>query len=305
MTDHRLRRDHMRDFKTLGRQGRAAAIAIVAGYVLQVFAAILAGSWLLELPGTPLTFAGVAVVVFFLGTRLRGFNNIVHECSHASFTEARGDNRLLGAFCASMTLGCFADYRDGHMTHHAHLGDLDRDEDLRAIRRLHLEDPLTPATVLRHVLTPIVGLNLPYYLKINLSSRDGRAFLVLKFAILAGGVLFLALNPLAALVLFWLPIFWMFPAINYWTDCIDHGGLFENGSELESSRNMVVPKALRAILFPRNDCFHLVHHLFPQVPSQHLEACHRKLMADSAYRQVNTEPRPHVEPVRGLRHGQA
>jgi fatty acid desaturase len=261
MSEQFLRRDHMREFKALGRQSRRLAIAIVAGYVLQCLVAILVGTWLLSLPLTPLTIAGLVLAVAFLGTRLRGFNNIVHECSHASFTENRADNRILGAFCASMTLGCFADYRDDHMTHHSHLGDMEHDEDLRAIRRLHLEDPLTPATVLRHVLTPIVGLNLPYYLKVNLSARDGKAFLAMKLGILAAGLAFLALNPVAALLLVWLPLFWVFPAVNYWTDCVDHGGLIENGTELETSRNMILPKGLRALLFPRNDCFHLVHHL--------------------------------------------
>jgi fatty acid desaturase len=75
-----------------------------------------------------------------------------------------------------------------------------------------------------------------------------------------------------------------YSAINYWTDCIDHGGLVGETDELAASRNLVVPKILRVILFPRNDCYHLVHHLFPQVPTHHLDACHERLLDHPAYR---------------------
>lgn len=291
----------MRDFRALGRHSRAASVAIVASYTVQVLAAIGFGTWLLQGPQTGWTIFGVVLTVVFIGTRLRGFNNIVHECSHASFSERREDNRRLGSYCASFTLGCFHNYRDDHMTHHAHLGDMEHDEDLKAIRRLHLEDPLTPATILRHVLTPLVGLHLPYYFKINMSKRDGLGFLAMKIAILVIGAVFLVVAPVPAFFLYWLPLFWVFPSINYWTDCVDHGGLFENGSELESSRNMVLPKAIRTFLFPRNDCFHLVHHLFPLVPSHHLEQCHEKLMTDVAYREANTSHPGMAEPVGALR----
>lgn len=305
MSDQVLRREYMRDFRALGRHSRWLAFAIVAFYTAQTLAAIGFGSWLLLTPLTTWSGIGLALTVFFIGTRLRGFNNIVHECSHATFSRNRDDNRRLGSYCASLTLGCFQNYRDDHMTHHAHLGDMEHDEDLRAIRRLHLEDPLTPATVLRHVLTPIVGLHLPYYFKVNLSRRDGAGFLAMKLAIIAGALGFLLLAPLPALLMVWLPLFWVFPAINYWTDCVDHGGLFENGSELESSRNLVLPRPLRAFFFPRNDCFHLVHHLFPLVPSHHLEHCHETLMQNAVYREANlARPRP-SEPAPAWRHRQA
>ncbi|MEO1468088.1 MAG: hypothetical protein AAFV86_03455, partial [Pseudomonadota bacterium] len=39
------------------------------------------------------------------------------------------------------------------------------------------------------------------------------------------------------------------------------------------------------IVFPRNDCFHLIHHLFPTVPADHLDYCHERLLGDPAYRE--------------------
>lgn len=264
---------------------------IVASYIAQVIAAIGLGYWLLQ---SPLSFSGglgLALLVLFIGTRLRGFNNIVHECSHFTFSRRREDNVLLGSISASLVLGTFADYRDEHMTHHAHLGDYDKDLDLRGIRDFRLEEPLTPKTILRHALTPLLGLHLPYYLNVNLSARDGEAYRALKIGLIIAATVFLALDPLAALLLVWIPFVWVFSAINYWTDCIDHGGLVGSEDELDSSRNFLVPKQLRVFLFPRNDCYHLVHHLFPQVPAHHLDDCHRLLLTHPDYR-ARTESSP-------------
>lgn len=257
---------------------------IVACYVLQVMAAMGLGYWFLQQPLTLPTGVGVAVVMFFIGTRLRGFNNIVHECSHFSFTQRREDNVIFGSICASLVLGSFRDYRDEHMTHHAHCGDYARDLDLQGIRSFRLEDPLTPRTFLRHALTPVLGLHLRHYLSVNLSARDGEPYRALKFGLIAAATVWLLLDPLAALVLVWLPFIWVYSALNYWTDCFDHAGLVDARDDLESSRNVPMPKLLSAILFPRNDCYHLIHHLFPQVPSAHLDACHKQLLAHPDYR---------------------
>jgi fatty acid desaturase len=71
--------------------------------------------------------------------------------------------------------------------------------------------------------------------------------------------------------------------MNYWTDCMDHAGLVASEDELDSSRNIVAPGLVRWLLFPRSDCFHLVHHLFPHIPARHLESCHRLLEWDNDY----------------------
>ena len=40
---------------------------------------------------------------------------------------------------------------------------------------------------------------------------------------------------------------------------------------------------LRWMFFPRNDCYHLVHHLFPHIPARHLGASHQLLTRDALY----------------------
>jgi fatty acid desaturase len=284
MSEHSVRQQFVKEFRFLSGDTRLIASLIVASYVLQVMFAMGIGYWLLQQPLSFLTGLGMAVAMFFIGTRLRGFNNIVHECSHFSFTTRREDNVFFGSFCSSLLLGCFRDYRDLHMTHHAHCGDYDKDLDLQGIRSFRLENPVTRLMILRHVLTPLFGLHLLHIPKINLSARDGEPYRTMKIGLIAAAIIFLVLDPLAAILLVWLPFLWVYSAINYWTECIDHGGLLDAENDLETSRNFIVPKQIRMILFPRNDCYHMIHHLFPQVPSRHLDTCHEQLLTNTEYR---------------------
>ena len=291
MSGNAVRKQFMAGFKNLSVNSRQESALIIASYILQLITAIGFGYWLLASPLTFSTGLGLVVVMFFIGTRLRGFNNIVHECCHFTFTQRREDNVLFGSICASLVLGSFRDYRDEHLTHHMHLGDYEKDLDLQGIRDFRFEDPLTPRTILRHVLTPLLGLHLAHYLDVNLSGRDGVPYRAVKIGLIAAAIIFLVLDPLAALLLVWIPFLWVYSALNFWADCIDHGGLVGLEDELDASRNIAAPKQLRVFLFPRNDCFHLVHHLFPQVPARHLEACHKQLLANPDYK-ARTEGSP-------------
>ena len=279
-----VRRQFIREFRNLRANSRLVAGFTVASYFLQVLAAVCLGYWLLRLDISAWTAIGIPALMLFIGTRLRGFNNIVHECCHFTFSERRADNVLFGSICAAAILGSFRSYREEHMSHHAHLGDYEHDRDLQRIRELRLEEPLTPSAIARHALRVLSGRHLRYYLSVNLSAQDGRAHLAMKLGLIAAAVLFLAVDPVPALLMVWIPFVWVFTALNYLADCIDHGGLVGADDELDSSRNMPVAKPFRFFLFPRNDCFHLVHHLFPQVPARHLDECHARLMANPDYR---------------------
>jgi fatty acid desaturase len=290
MSGKSVRQQFMKEFRVLRRNSETIAALTVVSYIGQMLLSVVLGYWLLQLPLSLGAGVMLAVLVLFAGTRIRGLNNILHECSHFSFCESRSGNILLGRLCASLLLNSFRDYREEHLSHHAHLGDYDNDQDFQRLRKLRLEDPLTPGTVLRHVLTALSGLHLPYYVNVNLRPGDGEAFRLLKLALVAAATGFLVLAPVEAIILVWLPFLWVYPAINYLTDCIDHGGLIDSGDELRASRNLPVPKQLRVLLFPRNDCYHLVHHLFPQIPTDHLQLCHERLLSHPEYRQQADTP---------------
>ncbi len=290
MSGKSVRQHFIKEFRVLRRNSEAIAALTFSSYIAQILISVALGYWLLQLPWSLGAGVMLASLALFTGTRVRGLNNILHECSHFSFCESRKGNILFGRICASMLLNCFRDYREEHLSHHAHLGDYDNDQDFQRLRKLRLEDPLTAGTVLRHVLTALSGRHLPYYVTVNLRPGDGEGFRILKLALVAAATGFLLVAPVEAVILVWLPFLWIYPAINYLTDCIDHGGLIDAGDELEASRNLPLPKQLRVLLFPRNDCYHLVHHLFPQVPTDHLGLCHERLLSHPEYRERAEAP---------------
>jgi fatty acid desaturase len=286
MSGRVLRRTYVRRFLGLERYRRLDAWLIVAAYIGFIFAAILLGSYLLTLPISVWTVTAEVATAAFIGTRLRGINNIIHECSHATFAEDRSDNVMIGRFCAAMLMKSFRKYRDDHLSHHAHNGDYEHDAEFGLIEKFGLHDPISPRTVLRHVIVPLTGRHLPLYTGVNLSAEDGRVIQIVKLLLLAAMAIFLLLEPLAAFAFVILPLFYIYPTLNFWTDCLDHAGLVGAKDELEASRNVLAPTLVRLLFFPRNDSYHLVHHLFPQIPARHLHVAHEELSRDPSYRRL-------------------
>jgi fatty acid desaturase len=270
MSGRVLRRTYVRRFLGLERYRRIDAWLIVAAYMGLIFAAIALGTYLMSLPPSVSTVVAMIATAAFIGTRLRGINNIVHECCHATFAEERADNVVIGRFCAAILMKSFRKYRDDHLSHHAHNGDYEHDAEFGLIEKFGLHDPIT----------------LPLYTGINLSAEDGRVFQGLKLLLLAAMAGFLVLAPWAALAFVILPLFYIYPTLNFWTDCLDHAGLVGAEDEIEASRNVLAPTLVRLLFFPRNDSYHLVHHLFPQIPARHLHLAHVELSRDPSYRRL-------------------
>ena len=288
----------MRSFARMEKYTSTVAWLVVAGYIGQLLALVLVGHLLLSLPFSSLTGAAMALVALLIGTRLRGLNNIVHECSHATFANDRALNTTIGSICSSMTLGCFADYRYEHLTHHAHLGDYDHDLDLQGIKDLRLHEPLTRKVLLRHLTNPLLGRHLPYYLHMNMSSRDGKAFKAMKIGLILAAIAITLAAPLTGILFVLVPFVLVYSTLNYWADCMDHAGIVASEDELDASRNILAPWPVRVLFFPRNDCFHLVHHLFPHIPARHLEMSHEQLTQDEIYAaKANALRKPRRRPV--------
>lgn len=292
MSGQSLRRKFMVRFTGMSRYARWVAWAIVGLYVALVVAGIAFGNYLLSLPLTGWTAAAMLATAVLIGTRFRGLNNIVHECSHSSFSKSREDNVRIGKLCSAIRAGCFRQYKNDHLSHHAHLGDYEHDNEFRAIENLRLHDPLTMATILRHLITPLFGTHLKAYSGINLSHEDGIFFFGLKISLLIAIGALLVIEPATTLLFVVVPLFFVFPTLNYWTDCLDHAGLVGAQDELEGSRNVLAFPPVRLIFFPRNDCYHLVHHLFPHVPARHLQVAHNELCSDPEYLSQPLATRP-------------
>ncbi len=283
MSAKKLRARYTRKFVGMEKYSRSIAWLILTSYILQIAISVAVGDYLLSLPTTALTGAGIGMLMLFVGTRMRGLNNIIHECSHATFSGVRADNARIGKLCAALLFNSFSAYRDEHLSHHAHLGDYEHDLDLQGIEGLKLHEELTPKVVLRHLLTPLIGRQLPYYLGLNISAQDGLAYQILKAGILAFVILLTIAFPLTTLLFVVAPFVLIYSALNYWADCLDHAGIVASGDDLTASRNILAPGLLRWMFFPRNDCYHLVHHLFPHIPARHLGKSHELLTQDDIY----------------------
>lgn len=282
----------MRRFVGMPKYSRVAAWLMVFFYLAQIVAGIIVGQRLLALPLSILTVFLMFLTSIFIATRMRGLNNIVHECTHSTFSEHRPDNVLLGRFCSSLLGGCFEKYKNDHLSHHAHLGDYDNDRELAVIEKFRLHDPLTVGTILRHLATPLLGRHLRTYSGVDLTARDGAVFLGLKVGLLLAIGTFALFDAYAAVFFVVVPLLCIFPTLNFWTDCLDHAGLVGADDELDASRNVLAPTPVRLLFFPRNDCYHLVHHLFPQIPARHLDAAHEELCHDPEYRNSLQAARP-------------
>ena len=284
MSGQLLRQKFMRRFVGMTRYSRLTAWLFVSFYLIQVFGGIFLGHYLLSLSLSAATVVLMVLTAVFIGTRLRGLNNIVHECTHYSFSDHREDNVLFGRLCASLLTGCFKQYKADHLSHHAHLGDYEHDREMAVIEKFGLHEPLTRSKILQHIVTPLLGRHLKMYSGVNLSGGDGAFFLGLKIVMLFAISISALLFPFTVALFVLLPLFYIFPTLNFWTDCLDHAGVVGVKDELEASRNVLAPWPVRLLFFPRNDCFHLIHHLFPQLPARHLKAAHMELSEDPSYR---------------------
>lgn len=283
MSGQDLRRRYIRQFSSFERPSAFAAWGLTLLYVLTLIICLGVGYELLSEPVHASDYIMVSAIVIFMATRLRGLNNIVHECSHSTFCSSRKHNVIIGKLCASIILKSFTKYRKQHLSHHAHLGDPNLDDDFKGIADLGLEQELTRPTILRHALTPFLGRHLQYYVSIDLSDEDGHIFKWLRVSLLFAGIFFTAIEPVAGVMLVLTPFLFVFSALNYWADCIDHAGLISSKDELDASRNVILPSILRLLLFPRHDSYHLVHHLFPVVPAKNLAESHDILKSDPYY----------------------
>ena len=238
-----------------------------------------------------ISVAAYIAAAFFIGTRFRALSNLMHECSHYALTTDRGWNNTLGRLLSIPLLTSFDRFRSTHFSHHQHTGDRALDLDFLGYEHFRFDEPLTRSAIIRHLRVTLTLRHVPSFIgKTLFVPSEPHVYNVLRLAYAAGILTLLifcgplSIEGLIVIGYLIIPYTVTFQIINYWTDVVDHAGLFDNVDELHQTRNAVIRNpVLRAILFPRQDCFHLVHHLFPQVPVAQLPAVHEKLMGMPSY----------------------
>jgi fatty acid desaturase len=226
------------------------------------------------------------LVAFFIGTRFRAIGNMLHEACHGIFVRGKRANRLIGYVLAILDFTALEPYTREHFTHHQHLGNVERDLDFVPRRKFGFAEP-TRHFARKHLLRPLLLIHLPSFVRPVLWSRtDPWPVTLCRWAFLAG-LLALAqwgIGWKAFLLFYALPYFVAYQIIRYWSDAVDHAGIIGHEDEFLRSRNHIFAWGwLNRLLFPRDDQYHLTHHLFPSVPTPFQGRVHELLMKDPEY----------------------
>lgn len=227
----------------------------------------------------------VPAALLVMGNRQRALGNVLHDCGHRNVSRRAWVNDTIARYVVAPLL--FADfeyYRKTHLAHHMHLGHPKDDPDYmpsagsqrHCWRETFLANLLSPrqwlCTLAGDFAKPLGGLKLMYL------ALWWAAFLACLWSATgwpAAGV-FLGLWLAARATVF-------FP-ITLFREMCDHFGR-EPGGIFRFSRDITVGGVLGWLIHPRNNGYHLTHHLLPTVPYYHLPAAHAALLKLPVFQQ--------------------
>lgn len=222
---------------------------------------------------------------------MRALGNMMHECSHGTFVGNASANSLFGHFLAALDLSSFNDYARQHTTHHAYLGDPERDLDLRErfflLNRNRKWVSIAPLFLLAASIVPLWIMMLRPVFWANKAPRWSN---YIRVGILSAVTLGLVFSPSRATTFIYvvLPYLTTYQWMRLISDACDHIFLTTHSEMLERSRNHLFKiEWLNRLLFPRNDGYHLLHHLFPSLPTRVFPSAHKQLLTHPWYRERN------------------
>ncbi|SDH67677.1 Fatty acid desaturase [Alteribacillus persepolensis] len=236
------------------------------------------------------------IAIALIGSRMRAFDNLMHESSHGLLFKNRKLNKWVACiFAAFPVFTSYTAYCTSHYKHHRHLWHSEKDPDTKRYSLIGLDKPQTSLRtfVKKHIIKPLTLTHVPKYvfgtLHVNILSKEEpkiETFVKIFFwlGIVSTSILF---HFWLDLILFWLvPLLTTFQIFRYWAEMAEHSGL-KSAQELYASRNTFGNPLERFFLHPHHDNYHLVHHLFPAIPHYNLKKAHLVLMKDKEYREAH------------------
>lgn len=242
--------------------------------MLSVHLVAVFGAWL-----SPL-----AIVV--IANRQRALGNILHDAGHRNVSRNVRINDLIAtALVAPLVFASLVRYRSVHFQHHLALGNSAADPDfliasaeapdrwVTAFRRQLTARGAWRGSLCGHLFTVQVGWRAQLYILVwwalglfALASIRGNGF----------AVLFLTLWLVSRAT--------AFHVITTLREMCDHFGL-RVGGIFSYTRDMACHGAWRWLVHPRNNGYHLTHHLLPAIPYYRLPAAHRLFRELQGYRE--------------------
>ncbi len=105
------------------------------------------------------------IAIFFIGSRMRALENLLHIGSHRMLFANRTINLIVTKlFCAYPMFLSYNLYKDSHMDHHRWLGNIDLDPDLIRYRKLGIDKlPFSPIRMFLTILKMFSLIGIPKY----------------------------------------------------------------------------------------------------------------------------------------------
>jgi fatty acid desaturase len=216
------------------------------------------------------------LALLLLGNRQRALGNILHDAAHRNLSRNRVLNDLVTrALIAPLLFLSLSHYRDLHFRHHLSLGVQDTDPDLIPIPAVKARTWVTAVAVNVLSMRAILGSTFGHLLDraVPLSARlyilAWWSLLVAALALAAG------VWPAAAMLALWLAArATAFHVITTFREMCDHHGL-SPGGVFSFTRDIKAVGPWSLLLHPRNNAYHLTHHLLPAIPYYRLPEAQR------------------------------
>lgn len=247
---------------------------------------------------TPMVQIGLSVLAYLvaciiIARQLRGLEIMVHDASHLTWVRSRPklNHFLADIFVGAPVLSSVKAYWKSHRIHHGQYGSHKDPCRMRfASMGVNDIDLSTHWKIARAVVAWLPGYNAAYYREIGSQSIIQWAIfigwhscvLVLPLAIfLTHGVGFELKVGIAMAVFGWV-IFWVLPAMVFLpvirsiAETEEHD--YEAG-DTEFETTFTNDGWLhRLLIHPKNDAYHVIHHLFPNIPEAEHHWVHALLM---------------------------
>jgi len=248
---------------------------------------VVIGSVLLVLEGSA-WFAPLALVL--IGNRQRALGNILHDAGHRNLSRsAQVNDRMANWLVAPLLLACLARYRALHFAHHLALGDGQRDPDFIAVTatsdlhwsRRYVRTVCSRRAWIGSVAGDLAERTVPMATKLRLLAW---------WAALLAGLVLVAGSPFAiTFVALWFGArATVFHLITTFREMCDHVGL-QPGGIFSFTRDVTSRGPWRWLIHPRNNGYHLTHHLCPAVPYYRLPQAHDLFRQLPTYRERAVE----------------
>lgn len=229
------------------------------------------------------------LAILLIANRQRALGNILHDAGHRNLWRDRRRNDLVArVLVAPLLFASLSSYRASHFRHHMALGHQHQDPDfLPTPERMPshwLQSYMTHVFCWKawlgsfagHLLNGDVGWASKMYI---VAWWGGALWLLWSVADMHWALTFMVLWLMARATVFHL--------ITTLREMCDHHGL-QPGGVFSYTRDMACQGLWRRLIHPRNNGYHLTHHLLPSVPYYRLPQAHQLLKSQPLFRQRST-----------------